>query len=312
MYLFGSLINSNVREESDIDIAGAKLRPGHRLKAGDVGNTIPLCDIAAKRKEIKMSSFEFDGKKYKNASSHQKEWGTKVLKDLSFAGNEKVLDLGCGDGVLTQKISQLVPNGLVLGIDASKGMIETAKELRTENLIFKLMDINEIEFDSEFDAVFSNAALHWVKNHENLLKNVYKAIKPNGVVRFNFAGDGNCSNFYHVVKEVMAYPEFKEKYKTFEWPWYMPKIDEYETLVQKFQFKEIKVWEENADRYFSTPEEMTKWIDQPSIVPFLKYLNEKEKLEFRDSVVHNMINITKQENGTCFETFRRINVYAKK
>ena len=223
-----------------------------------------------------------------------------------------MLDLGCGDGILTQKISQFVPNGFVLGIDASKGMIETAKELSKDNLTFQLMDINEIDFDSEFNLVFSNAALHWVKNHENLLKNIYKAIKPKGVIRFNFAGDGNCANFYRVVKEVMVYPKFKEKFKLFEWPWYMPKINEYEVLVNKFKFKEIKVWEENADRYFSSSDEMTKWIDQPSIIPFLKYLDENGKIEFRDIVVRNMIDITKQNNGTCFETFRRINVYARK
>ena len=259
-----------------------------------------------------MTSFEFDGKKYRNASIHQKEWGTKVLGDLSFKGNERVLDLGCGEGTLTQKISQFVPNGYVLGIDVSKGMIETAKEFSKDNLNFQLMDINEIEFDSEFDIIFSNAALHWVKDHETLLKNVYKAIKPNGIIRFNFAGDGNCSNFYCVVKEVMAYPNFKEKFNMFEWPWYMPKINEYETLANKFRYKEIKVWEENADRYFNSPDEMTKWIEQPSIVPFLNYLNGKERKEFRDIVVQKMINITKQDDGTCFETFRRINVYAKK
>jgi trans-aconitate methyltransferase len=265
-----------------------------------------------KRKENEMTSFEFDGKKYKEASTHQKEWGVKVLGELTFRGNEKVLDLGCGDGMLTQKISEFVPNGFVLGIDASKGMIETAQELRKDNLNFQLKDINEIEYDSEFDMVFSNAALHWVKNHENLLKNVYKAIKSNGFIRFNFAGEGNCSNFFRVVKEVMAYPNFKEKFEMFEWPWYLPKIEEYKVLVEKFKFKEIKVWEENSDRYFSSSEEMTKWIDQPSIVPFLKYLDEKDKTEFRDIVVQKMIDATKREDGTCFETFRRINVYARK
>ncbi|WP_446786489.1 class I SAM-dependent methyltransferase [Macellibacteroides fermentans] len=264
------------------------------------------------RKENEMTSFDFDGKKYKDASTHQKEWGVRVLGELTFRGNEKVLDLGCGDGILTQKISEFVPNGFVLGIDASKGMIETAQELRKDNLFFQLMDINEIDYDSEFDIVFSNAALHWVMNHDNLLKSVYKTIKPNGFIRFNFAGDGNCSNFYRVVKEVMAYPKFEEKFEMFEWPWYMPKIEEYRVLVEKFKFKEIKVWEENSDRYFSSSEEMTKWIDQPSIVPFLKHLDEKDKTEFRDIVVQKMMNATKQEDGTCFETFRRINVYARK
>lgn len=259
-----------------------------------------------------MGTFEFNGNKYREASTHQKEWGTKILEDLSFRGNEKVLDLGCGDGTLTQMISQFVPNGFVLGVDASKGMIESARELSRGNLIFLLMDINEIDFNSEFDIVFSNAALHWVKNHENLLKNVYKALKPHGMLRFNFAGDGNCANFYDVVKQVVAFPKFKKRFNVFEWPWYMPKINEYKAMVKKFGFAKAEVWGENVDRYFSSSEEMTKWIDQPSIVPFLKYLNGDEKKDFRDTVVKMIINITKQDDGKCFETFRRINVYAKK
>lgn len=71
-------------------------------------------------------SFEFDGEKYKNASTHQKEWANKILGELQFAGNETILDLGCGDGVITNQLAEMVPDGKVLGIDASKGMIKTA------------------------------------------------------------------------------------------------------------------------------------------------------------------------------------------
>ena len=105
--------------------------------------------------------FEFDGNKYKEASIHQKEWGAKVIMDLPLKGCEKLLDLGCGDGVLTAKIAALLPQGRVLGIDASHGMIQTANEQKANNLAFQQMDINELPFDSEFDIVFSNAALHW-------------------------------------------------------------------------------------------------------------------------------------------------------
>lgn len=75
-----------------------------------------------------MSAYEFDGERYKKASRHQKEWGNDLIAQLHLAGNESVLDLGCGDGVLSGKISQIVPDGRVVGIDASKGMIHTAKK----------------------------------------------------------------------------------------------------------------------------------------------------------------------------------------
>lgn len=137
-----------------------------------------------------MNTFEFDGKKYKVASKHQKEWGHDLISELSFKGNETVLDLGCGDGVLTEQLSLFVPYGKVLGIDASINMIETAKTINKSNLEFAHININEINFENEFDLIFSNAALHWVKNHKQLLKNTYKALKANGQILWDFGGLG--------------------------------------------------------------------------------------------------------------------------
>ena len=74
-----------------------------------------------------MGTYEFDGEKYKKASRHQKEWGNKLISSLQLKGNEAILDLGCGDGILTEQLSLLVPNGYVLGIDASVGMIRQNK-----------------------------------------------------------------------------------------------------------------------------------------------------------------------------------------
>ena len=78
-----------------------------------------------------MEVYEFDGEKYKQASKHQKEWGNNLISQLHLCGNEVVLDLGCGDGVLSEQIAQLVPQGKVIGIDASYGMLQTAKKDRS-------------------------------------------------------------------------------------------------------------------------------------------------------------------------------------
>jgi trans-aconitate 2-methyltransferase len=258
------------------------------------------------------SIFEFDGNKYKKASAHQKEWGNKIISEFSLAGNERILDLGCGDGVLTKQLSDLVPRGYVLGIDSSQGMINTAKKTESSNLSFRLHSIDDIDFIDEFNIIFSNATLHWIIDHKKLLADSYKALRKNGVIRYNFAGDGNCSTLFAVLKNVMSLDEFKANFKKFQWPWYMPTISEYKMLVDSCDFNDIEIWEENADRYFSSKEDMIKWIDQPSIVPFIKLLNGKPKEKFRNIVIDEMVKRTEQNDGKCFETFRRINVFAKK
>ena len=255
---------------------------------------------------------EFDGRKYEKASAHQREWGARLISELSLKGDEHILDLGCGDGANTARMAELVPRGRVVGIDASRGMIEVAKPKETDNLRFILMDINALEFVDEFDVVYSNATLHWVKDHRLLLKNAHRALRNDGVLRFNFAGDGNCAHFFKVVRNAMQSEPFRSCFADFSWPWYMPSIEEYSRLVGEGELRECRVWGENADRFFPTVEALVAWIDQPSLVPFLSFLPESRKAAFRDHVVEEMIDETRRDDGRCFETFRRINLFAKK
>ena len=97
-------------------------------------------------------AFEFDGEKYKQASSQQKEWGKRLIAELEFKGVERILDLGCGDGALTTELAKLVPDGFVLGIDSSESMIETARKYNAGvNLRFELLDINAIDVEFRFE-----------------------------------------------------------------------------------------------------------------------------------------------------------------
>lgn len=257
--------------------------------------------------------FEFDGEKYKRASKQQKAWGKKLISEMELRGDERILDLGCGDGVLTAKLAQSVPDGFVLGIDASANMIETARNDHARaNLRFELRDINGMYFESQFDLLFSNATLHWIKDHDRLLGNVFESLKQGGTVRFQFAADGNCSTLIRVLKAVTSAKKYASYFTEFEWPWYMPTARQYRKLLDEVPFTEKQIWCEEADKYFGGAEELTGWIDQPSIVPFLSPVADKDKRPFRDAVVEQMIEQTRQKDGTYFETFRRINVFAKK
>jgi len=236
----------------------------------------------------------------------------KIIADLGLAGTERVLDLGCGDGSLTAQIADLLPAGEVVGIDGSQGMIEAAHAHARPNLRFLLMDIDQLDFTEPFDLVFSNATLHWVKDHRRLYENVARILRDGGQVRFNFAGEGNCMTFFRVAQEAMALEPFTIGFDGFEWPWYMPSVEDYSRLVESSALPNAHVWGENKDRFFPSVDAMIAWVDQPSIVPFLRCLPQQLQAPFRNFVVSRMVQQTRQQNGTCFETFRRINVSAAK
>lgn len=259
-----------------------------------------------------MGTFEFDGEKYKKASRHQKEWGNSLIDQIRPRGDEAVLDLGCGDGVLTERLAQLVPRGTVLGIDASKGMIETARRIERENLSFIQMDIDAMDFQERFDIIYSNAALHWVKDHRLLLKNSLRALKSGGRIYWNFAGEGTCAAFNDITQKIIEKPEYAGYFAGFEWPWVMLAGGEYERMARAAGFTIVSMTEENRDRYFADADELIGWIDQPSIVPFLQEVPEEKKERFRQEVITEMMGRTRQMDGTYFETFRRINICAER
>ncbi len=111
-----------------------------------------------------------------------------VFELLAARPGERILDIGCGDGVLTAKIA--ASGARVVGIDASTSMIEAARPL---GLDARVANAEALSFESEFDAVFSNAALHWVRNQEAMLAGVYRAVKPGGRFVAEMGGHGNIA-----------------------------------------------------------------------------------------------------------------------
>jgi len=255
---------------------------------------------------------QFDVKKYERFSTHHKGWAKRLSVELSLKGNERILDLGCGDGALTAQLAALVPKGTVVGIDASRRMIETARAHQSSNLSFVVRDINDLDDTEAYEVIFSTATLHWVHDHHALIEKVYRALAPEGALRFNFGGDGNCIHFHKIVREAMARPEYAPYFAAFSWPWFMPSVESYLGFMSEHPFQEARVWGENAERYFATEELLTNWVDQPSLVPFMGGIDPADRQQFREYVLRRMIEDTRQPDGRYFETIRRINVFARK
>jgi trans-aconitate methyltransferase len=258
------------------------------------------------------TGYPFDGKKYEQASQCQQEWGIEIVEALALRGDERILDLGCGTGVVTRALADRVPRGFVLGIDNSRSMLEVASAHKRTNLEFALLDITELLFEAEFEVIFSNATLHWIADHEQLLKKLYRALLPGGFLRLQFGGAGNVATLIEVLRHVMGDPVYARWFDNFRWPWYMPQLEEYERLLAHSDFKRYRIWGEQKDRYFTDKESFMRMIEEPGLVPFLVPLPEALKQSFRETVLELVLERTRQPDGRHFERFRRINIYAEK
>lgn len=123
--------------------------------------------------------------------------GTIILQWLAVEPGERVLDLGCGDGALTLKLVEAGAD--VLGVDASEAMLEGARAL---GLNVQLMDGHALTFENEFDAVFSNAALHWMWQPEKVMAGAFRALKPGGRFVVEMGGFGNVAAIDAVLRAV--------------------------------------------------------------------------------------------------------------
>lgn len=125
--------------------------------------------------------------------------GAPVLDLLAPRPGERILDIGCGDGVLTQKIVEA--GAEVVGVDASAEMVEAAV---ARGLDARVQDCQALAFGAEFDAAFSNAALHWMLDKAGVARGAFAALKPGGRFVGEMGGDGNVAAIWRGVHAVLA------------------------------------------------------------------------------------------------------------
>ena len=129
------------------------------------------------------------------------KYGEDVLGWLDPRAGEKILDVGCGTGQLTNKICN--SGAIVTGIDASPEMIGKAQE-NYDNIKFFVRDASNFSFHEKFDAVFSNATLHWINKQREALQCIYHVLKAGGRFVFEMGGKHNIASIHHAIKKAMA------------------------------------------------------------------------------------------------------------
>jgi trans-aconitate 2-methyltransferase len=165
-------------------------------------------------------------------ASHSFVWkfGAQLLELLAVRPGERILDLGCGTGALTAQIADAGAD--VLGIDSSPEMIEQARH-SFPGLDFEVADARSFKTEEPFDAVFSNAVLHWVKPPEESVSRIRAALKPGGRFVAEFGGRGNTARIVAALMHQASLFGVTE----YEVPWYYPGIAEYTGILEPHGFE---------------------------------------------------------------------------
>lgn len=159
------------------------------------------------------------------------KYGEGLLDLLDAKENEVILDLGCGTGDLAQQIS--LTGAQVVGVDYAVSMVEQAKA-KYPHIDFQQMDATKLPFVEAFDGIFTNAALHWIKTPEIVIRNMYNSLKNGGRLVGEMGGHGNIKSIVDATLQAMT--ELAFDYKDERFPWYFPSVVEYRALLEQAGF----------------------------------------------------------------------------
>ncbi|MBE9060562.1 methyltransferase domain-containing protein [cf. Phormidesmis sp. LEGE 11477] len=168
-----------------------------------------------------MSSAVWDATNYQEQFDYVWQYGESLISQLAPQAGERILDLGCGTGQLTQAIA--THGSIALGIDSDPAMIAQAKA-NYPSLSFWTDSADSFQLSVPVDAVFSNAVLHWVSEAEAAVEHIVEALKPGGRLVAELGGKGNVQTILTALEEVSGEANLN--------PWYFPGLGEYVALLE--------------------------------------------------------------------------------
>jgi trans-aconitate methyltransferase len=176
-----------------------------------------------------MATQTWDPEQYARNARFVSDLGMPVVELLAPQPGERILDLGCGDGALTAKLVAL--GCAVVGVDSSPAQVAAARQL---GLDARVMDARALDFDAEFDAVFSNAVLHWIPRAGDVIAGVRRALRPGGRFVGEFGGQGNIRAIVGALYAALRRRGIDPVPLN---PWYYPSDAEYRSRLEAHGFR---------------------------------------------------------------------------
>ena len=227
--------------------------------------------------------------------------GMPVVELLAPRAGERILDLGCGDGPLTQKLAEF--GCQVVGVDASQEMITAALSL---GLDVYVMDGQSLQYKCEFDAVFTNAALHWMKQSEKVIEGVWDALKPGGRFVGEFGGYGNVATITEALESLLVKRGIDAKAVN---PWYFPDIEEYKNCLEARGFTVHTIM--LVPRPTPLPGDLVGWLETFA-KNFTAALPAAEHIQFLEEAAGLCRTKLSNADGSWTADYVRLRFYATK
>jgi len=231
---------------------------------------------------------DWDAATYDRVAAPQESWARELLDRLPLEGDESVLDAGCGSGRATRLLLERLPRGRVIGVDASRSMIDVARhafadEPRVELLLGDLLDL---ELAEPVDAVFSNATFHWIIDHQRLFERLFATLGPGGRLEAQCGGQDNVAEFLRTVGAVSGDARFAPYLRGVADTWHFASVSNTHDRLRRAGFAEVECWLEPRT---VSPPEPREYLRSVCLGPHLELLPAGLREPFLNAVLESSL-----------------------